>query len=212
MDEFFSRCATSFIGGFLFFGAYFYSTFLFSVVLAVILIYILIFEWPRLIDPKTIAFWLVTPLYPVLPVFSLIYLNQFLRSFNILIPLYPFFIAWSADIVSYCFGSLFGKHKICPRISPGKSYEGLSAAYVVITFIMFFLFPGLKLVNILLLSFIFSISGFLGDIFISFLKRRAGLKDTGKILPGHGGMLDRFDSVFFVSVVVLISMLMIKCV
>ena len=111
-----------------------------------------------------------------------------------------FIIIWMYDSMAYVFGSWLGKHKICQRISPKKSWEGLigGAVFAVITSVIiskFFLELGMIdwiVISVLIISF-----GTSGDFFESKLKREAGVKDSGSILPGHGGMLDRFDTVLF---------------
>lgn len=104
------------------------------------------------------------------------------------------------DVFQYVMGKFFGKHKITPQISPNKTLEGLLGG-VFLTIILsnilgFFLLKTNILVNSIL-GLILGISGFFGDLFMSYLKRKANIKDTGKLLPGHGGLLDRMDSLIF---------------
>jgi len=105
------------------------------------------------------------------------------------------FIVWFSDIFAYIFGSYFGKRKLAPLISPGKTYEGIYGAFAVnfilIIFISFFFSYSFKSLFILILLIIpLSI---LGDLFESLLKRGASKKDSGNLIPGHGGFLDRID-------------------
>ena len=104
---------------------------------------------------------------------------------------------WIADSAAYFAGKNFGKHKLAPSISPGKTWEGVAGALVGVTIfgiILYFsfgihtlaLFPGLWLVTLL---------GVAGDLFESMMKRQMNLKDSGNLLPGHGGILDRIDGV-----------------
>lgn len=197
MNELIARTITAVISGIVFLGLYLFSSVGFSIFLGLLLIYILIFEWPKLIYDKRLYF--LTPFYPVFPIFCLIYLNYFYRSTSLLIPIYPFIVAWCCDTFSYIFGKIFGRHKICPSISPGKSWEGLLGGLfgVVLLNTFFYTFNS----RWLLCGVLLTISAFLGDIFISYLKRKSKLKDVSLLLPGHGGILDRFDSVFFVVVV-----------
>jgi phosphatidate cytidylyltransferase len=200
--------------GIILFGTYLYSSFLFSILLLGILIIALFFEWPKLMPINTGIFWLITPWYPILPVASLIYLNHAYYSIDKLIPLYPIIVAWVSDTGSFVLGKTCGKHKICPTISPGKSWEGLLGGITAVTVLNFFLKSRSIVlqnnlfyqhpISIIIVSIFLAVFGFLGDIFISFLKRRHNVKDTGKLLPGHGGILDRFDAVFFLSVIMLI--------
>ena len=211
-SENFKRFASGIILGFCFFGAYLHSAVLFSFILLAILLIILFFEWPKLTPFKGLKFLIVSLFYPILPIVTLIYLNHTYRSFDILFPLYPFIVSWVADSSAYIVGKLIGKHKICPKISPGKSWEGLFGGFAGIVVFNFLYLPGIKVFpfvaylqgfsSIVLLSFLLTIVAFLGDIFISYLKRKSGLKDTGHLLPGHGGLLDRFDSVLFISILI----------
>ena len=109
-------------------------------------------------------------------------------------------IAWATDSFAYFLGTKFGKNKLCPKISPNKTVEGaiggiLGSIFVGLIFNFFVL--KLNLLKILFLIFILSISCILGDLFESALKRYNNKKDSGKLFPGHGGMLDRIDSLFF---------------
>lgn len=218
-NENFQRFATGSILGFCFFGSYFHSLLLFTMILFALLFIILLFEWPKLTGLKITNFkyWLISLFYPTLPISTLIYLNLKFRNSDFLFPLYPFFVSWCADTGAYILGKLIGKHKICPTISPGKSWEGLFGGFISVTIFNLLVLPGIKtfpfvvylqsLLPIILFSFLVTIVAFLGDIFISFLKRKRGLKDTGTLLPGHGGLLDRFDSVLFVSTLLLLIIL-----
>ncbi|KAF0239373.1 MAG: phosphatidate [Prolixibacteraceae bacterium] len=111
-----------------------------------------------------------------------------------------FLIIWMYDSMAYVFGSLLGKHKICERISPKKSWEGLigGAVFAVIMGIVnSVFFHELSIISWIVIAIIIVAFGTSGDFFESKLKREAGVKDSGNILPGHGGMLDRFDTVLF---------------
>lgn len=113
---------------------------------------------------------------------------------------YALSLVWVADIGAYFSGKKFGKNKLAPHISPGKTKEGLLGA--VITTSLYTLLASYyfdldrdRAVMLIMLSVIVTFISVTGDLYISFLKREAGLKDSGNILPGHGGMLDRVDSV-----------------
>ncbi|MDX2174266.1 MAG: phosphatidate cytidylyltransferase [Bacteroidota bacterium] len=112
------------------------------------------------------------------------------------------FLIWSNDTFAYLGGSLFGKHKMIERISPGKTWEG-TVFGILVTFGVSFLIKTYLLKtedNIwLTLGMIVPILATIGDLIESMLKRQAGIKDSGTIMPGHGGILDRFDSLIFVS-------------
>jgi len=110
-------------------------------------------------------------------------------------------LIWSNDTFAYLGGSLFGKHKMIERISPGKTWEG-TAIGVIVTFGISFIIPGfISGIDGLwpVLGILVPIVATIGDLIESKLKREAGIKDSGAIMPGHGGILDRFDSLIFVS-------------
>jgi phosphatidate cytidylyltransferase len=109
---------------------------------------------------------------------------------------------WINDTGAYLSGSAFGRHKLIPRISPKKSWEGLIGGTLLTigaSFIMNWIMGDmLAFHNWLVLSVIVSIFGVLGDLTESLIKRNAGVKDSGNLMPGHGGALDRIDSILFV--------------
>jgi phosphatidate cytidylyltransferase len=121
--------------------------------------------------------------------------------------------AWMSDAGAYFVGTFLGKHKLCPRISPKKTVEGLVGGIVISVVIC--LFAGYVYANwvmggtvavsyfeIFLLTLICAPLSVVGDLFASVIKRRHGIKDFGRLFPGHGGMMDRFDSLVFVFPVV----------
>lgn len=111
-----------------------------------------------------------------------------------------FALIWANDAGAYFVGSAFGKHKLAPVISPNKTIEGSLggfAATMILAMIVSLLWGLLSAMDGLLLGLMMGIVGPLGDLFESALKRGAGVKDSGKLLPGHGGILDRVDSVLF---------------
>jgi phosphatidate cytidylyltransferase len=109
-------------------------------------------------------------------------------------------VVWLADIAAYIFGRTFGKHKLAPGISPGKTWEGAiggGLAVLVYGFVLSSKLPGVLSSNygLLLVVLILLVAiSIIGDLFESLLKRQAGLKDSSNVLPGHGGVLDRIDS------------------
>ena len=112
-----------------------------------------------------------------------------------------FITVMSADSGAYFVGRAIGKHKIVPKISPGKSWEGLVGGIVVscigAVVASYSFFPELSIVPAISLAVVFTVVGFFGDIAESAIKRGAGAKDAASILPGHGGFLDRLDSLLF---------------
>lgn len=124
-------------------------------------------------------------------------------GYDMLLPLSVFILLWANDSGAYCFGSLFGKHKLFPRISPGKTWEGSIGggifAVIIAGVIGYLANSGaeahtLNIVQWLGLGVVVVVFGTWGDLVESLFKRTIGVKDSGKILPGHGGMMDRFDS------------------
>ena len=110
------------------------------------------------------------------------------------------FIIWIYDSMAYVSGSLLGKHKIASKISPAKSWEGLIGGTifaVIMGIVNAVLFQEIDMFNWIVIALITVIFGTIGDFFESKLKREIGIKDSGNFLPGHGGLLDRFDSLLF---------------
>lgn len=120
--------------------------------------------------------------------------------------LYAFLVSWVGDIAAYYVGRSIGAHKMAPRISPAKSWEGAAASMLMTALFGWFyldrFLPGLGSVRALALSAMANAAAQVGDLAESALKRGAGVKDSGTLLPGHGGMLDRVDSTLFTMPVV----------
>lgn len=134
-------------------------------------------------------------------VFSIAFVSMsFLRSeFGPSMLMYLLVLVWTVDIGAYFAGKNFGKHKLIPVISPNKTVEGLvgglSFSVVCAIFGAYFLgFHGSKVILFCLVTIATAIFSVVGDLFESLLKRQAGIKDSGSIFPGHGGVLDRVDS------------------
>lgn len=112
-----------------------------------------------------------------------------------------FAITWGNDTFAYTFGRLFGKHKLYEQMSPKKTIEGalggLAGGIVLAILVKLFLLKTISLPDILLVAFIAGIFGQMGDLVESMFKRYFKIKDSGMFLPGHGGVLDRFDAVMF---------------
>jgi phosphatidate cytidylyltransferase len=110
-----------------------------------------------------------------------------------------FLLIWAADVGAYFSGRFLGRHKLAPRISPNKTWEGVFGGIALATaaaFLLIHLVPGLAAPApaLVLLSVATVLASVGGDLFISIHKRTVGLKDTGQLFPGHGGVLDRYDS------------------
>jgi phosphatidate cytidylyltransferase len=124
-----------------------------------------------------------------------------------------FILIWVYDVAAYIVGSLIGKHKLFERISPGKTWEGAIGGAVLCVIASYFLsmiFTDFKPLNLIIIALLIVIFGTIGDLYESMLKRKALVKDSGRILPGHGGVLDRFDAVLFAAPVVFIYLLIIS--
>ena len=127
------------------------------------------------------------------------------RLVNVDKVLLALFIVWATDSGAYLVGTRYGRRKLLPKVSPNKTIEGsiggiLSA--MLVSAIFMFIRPQVatpySFVTMLLLTVVFSIAGQFGDLVESAIKRHFGVKDSGKFIPGHGGVLDRFDSLLFV--------------
>ncbi|MFZ2494026.1 MAG: phosphatidate cytidylyltransferase [Thermoanaerobaculia bacterium] len=110
-------------------------------------------------------------------------------------------VVWMGDAGAYYVGRQFGRHKLSPRISPKKTIEGgiggVTTSILAAVGIHFAFFPTFPLVHAILAGVILSIAGMIGDLAESMWKRSASVKDSGSLIPGHGGFLDRFDSILF---------------
>jgi|TARA_R110000782_G_scaffold1119_1_gene4121 phosphatidate cytidylyltransferase len=151
-----------------------------------------------------IAYTLLGVFYVAFPFAMLYHLgfyqeNQFTTTFSFQIIIGFFILLWSSDTGAYLAGRFFGKHKLFERISPKKTWEGsigggvlsLIAAYVISLF-----FHNIELKDWMILAIITVVGGGLGDLVESMHKRNLNVKDSGNLLPGHGGILDRFDGLF----------------
>ena len=203
MGELNKRLITSFILGLIFF---------FSIISEIILIFVLIiifiqlyFEFYSLINRilsykrKFLLFFISFLILIYVSIFILCIAVNFLdrQNNNFFILMMSISVCISSDIGGYIFGKLF-KGKKLTSISPKKTYSGLFGAYILSmlsSYLIFYNFFSLK--YIIIFSLIVSTVSQSGDLFISYLKRKAKLKDTGKFLPGHGGLLDRFDGIIF---------------
>lgn len=133
--------------------------------------------------------------------------------------IFAFILIWVNDIFAYLTGSAIGRHKLCPRISPKKTIEGsiggavftMLFAYFINRFVLnvFFFENYINNIEVIFLALGVVIFGTLGDLTESMMKRHAGVKDSGNIIPGHGGILDRFDATFMAMPFVFIYLLLI---
>ena len=145
-------------------------------------------------------------IYPVILIGTLYPLREIDTTFQDVgfnIVLAVFIGVWLSDTLAYYYGKTFGKHKLIERISPKKTWEGSIAGFLASVISMFtmkqigFLDPSFTVIDVSFLAIFTGVGGQFGDLFESMIKRDAGVKDSGSFLPGHGGMLDRFDGVLF---------------
>ena len=178
------------------------------------IVYLCFFFWlfvaPVALYKKQIFFnsfkFLIYPMLILGVFFSVLYLYSHDKSLLLLI----FFLVWISDISAYFFGKKFGKNKLSPLISPGKTIEGVLGAFLMNTIfisIYSFLFS-LDFFNLLILVIILVPVSILGDLFESLIKREPHKKDSGNTIPGHGGILDRIDSL--ISVLPLVTFLIMR--
>ena len=150
------------------------------------------------------AYTMLSQMYIALP-FAMLNVLAFQSSddgirYCRILPLSIFIILWTSDTGAYCVGSLLGRHKLFPRISPAKSWEGSFGGAILVLIAASLISQLIDDASILTLyewlglGLVVTIFGTWGDLVESLFKRTVGIKDSGNILPGHGGMLDRFDS------------------
>jgi len=183
--------------------AYFYSTsfyILYAAFVGWLIAFILILCYPKgsAIWGKSIILRGIMGFLVLLPCWLALNYVRYAEN-GVYLLLFLFIIIWGADIGAYFVGRRWGKHKLAPLVSPGKSWEGLLGAMVVtillsFSVIFFYHMSYMMFSTILILSIITVLFSIVGDLFESMLKRNAGLKDSGSVLPGHGGILDRIDS------------------
>ena len=141
--------------------------------------------------------------------FGVLYLGLTLSTLSMtrLLPLgewlifFLLLVTWASDTGAYLVGTLYGRHRLAPTISPKKTVEGLVGgligAIIVGYAARWWFLPALSGLDCLILATLLTITGLWGDLTESAMKRSVGMKDSGRILPGHGGMLDRLDSLLF---------------
>ena len=182
-----------------------YRYYIFSLMFAFFLImacYVLTF--PRFTSTKAMSAFFCFVYAPVN--MSFVYLLRIRPDYGWIFAWVPF-IAWVCDTCAYFTGRAFGKHKLAPVLSPKKTVEGAIGGVigsVIVGFIIGYVLYARKMYNIdflfvmIIITFVGSIIGQLGDLLASGIKREHDIKDYGNVIPGHGGIMDRFDSVIFV--------------
>ena len=149
---------------------------------------------------QTLATTLTGIIYITTPLILLMYIPFQGLNYDPFLITALFVIIWIYDSLAYLTGSIAGRTKLAPKISPSKSWEGFAGG-VILTVVLIWLGRNGNIIHRdipwIAFSLILIVSATLGDLFESTLKRRAGVKDSGSLIPGHGGILDRFDSVLF---------------
>ncbi len=196
----------SIIGAMVFISGFLWYNFSYGAFLSLILIpafsFILIFELYRdlkhpLLNVSTTVFGIFYISLPLMLLNHIVYLTG---EYSGKILLFIFILIWASDTGAYLLGVTFGKHRLFERISPKKSWEGFFGGLIVSQLAAFFIakYSGtLVFIHWGVIAAIIAVFGTLGDLVESMIKRSIGIKDSGRLLPGHGGVLDRFDSLVF---------------
>ena len=151
-----------------------------------------------------LSYSLTALIYPATLISSLSYLAYLSpgeHAFNHSLLIHLFVLIWTNDTFAYLAGKKLGNHKLLPRVSPAKSWEGLAGgllASLLVALLISHLQKEMALLHWLVLAAIVTLAGTGGDLCESYLKRNFGIKDSGSLIPGHGGLLDRFDSAMFI--------------
>lgn len=194
--------------------------FLLAQALSVILVY---FAMPWFLIPGMLAWGVIIPLvmtypqsekiwgYPLmvgmssfllLPLFAVTFLLLYQQEQGADLIVYLLALVWATDIGAYLAGKLWGTHKLIPQVSPGKTQEGATGGIVaalVVAWVGYLYFNPYSLIAWFVIALVTILVSMFGDLFMSMLKRRSQVKDTGNIFPGHGGVLDRLDSLIAAS-------------
>jgi len=210
------RCISAFIIGAIFITAIFVFRPLFYVLLYTIATFMLI-EWYNMTKNSTTCHKILGQVLIPLPIASILFMS-YLDSTGWLLLIY-FTIIWSVDSMALFGGKLIGGRKLAPNLSPNKTISGLftgvtSAIIItnILTYISNYQAPDIFInscVSPSIFAFVIGITAQISDLLISFFKRKFNLKDTGTIIPGHGGMLDRFDSIILTAPLVIMILLVI---
>lgn len=166
------------------------------------------YEWTRIVRGWGPLWHVGGFVYALLPALSLLWVRERdEQGLNLLV--WVFIVTWATDIGAYLVGRRFGRRKLAPSISPGKTVEGLYGGVAAATLLggAWALGTGLAM-PLLALAPLFAIAAQAGDLFESGMKRRAGIKDSGNWLPGHGGILDRLDGLVPVAVLIAAAQLL----
>lgn len=177
---------------------------------------ICIYEMLKLRKGKDKLFSLVYVIIPLVLIhfIGLTYAEPAGFTYHPAIIMFMFILTWTFDTFAYLIGKSIGKHKIMPSISPKKSWEGFAGGFIFTLLISYLINPLFVFKNSQFNPYIFAMilpfTATLGDFLESHFKRQAGVKDSGKFIPGHGGMLDRMDA-FMITIPILYIYLKIFC-
>jgi phosphatidate cytidylyltransferase len=158
------------------------------------------YEWTKIVRGWGAGWYVSGFIYALLPALALLWIRE-RDAHGLALLIWVFIVTWSTDIGAYFAGRNFGKRKLAPTISPKKTVEGLYGGMAAATLLAgaWVLATGLGK-PMLAFPPLFAIAAQMGDLFESWMKRRAGIKDSGNWLPGHGGVLDRLDGLVPVAV------------
>lgn len=160
----------------------------------------LFYEWSRLVRGWGLGWQASGFVYALLPALALLWIRE-RDAHGLMLLLWLFIVTWSTDIGAYFAGRAFGRRKLAPSISPSKTFAGLYGGMAAAALLGggWALLTGLGR-PLFVLAPLFAIAAQGGDLFESWIKRRAGVKDSGRLLPGHGGVFDRLDGLVPVAV------------
>ena len=166
------------------------------------------YEWTRIVRGWGAAWYASGFIYALVPALALLWIRE-RDAHGLYLLLWAFIVTWSTDIGAYFAGRRFGRRKLAPSISPGKTVEGLYGGIAAATLLggAWVLATGLGHA-LLALAPVLAVAAQAGDLFESSMKRRAGVKDSGAWLPGHGGVLDRLDGLVPVAVLTAVAQLL----
>ena len=166
------------------------------------------YEWTRIVQGWSLAWKIGGFIYALLPALALLWIRE-RDAHGLDLLLWVFLVTWATDIGAYFAGRRFGRAKLAPSISPNKTWAGLYGGIVAATAIagLWAALTGLGK-PLWILAPLFAATAQAGDLFESWMKRRAGVKDSGNWLPGHGGLLDRLDGLVPVAVLTAVAQLL----
>ncbi len=206
MNELFIRTATGFVLVALALAVVVKGGNVFAVGVAAVAT-VMFYEWSRLVRGWGISWMVGGFVYALLPALALLWVRE-RDAHGITLLMWVFIVTWSTDIGAYFVGRALGRRKLAPSISPGKTtaglYGGMGAAALLGGAWALASNLGRPL---LLLAPLFALAAQVGDLFESWMKRRAGVKDSGNLLPGHGGVFDRIDGLVPVAVLTALAQL-----